>query len=162
MLNEETRQQLKKRNLQFVAILLKKIEEVCPGAVDLIGIGGSFCNGDYHEKSDLDLMIIANDKKAKAIDLCFILEDTGHDFYASNWEMYEKKTSYADPYVTKLVDLDIVYVKNAAALERYISLQDALVDNMKNGGEKIKKNLQFHYAQAKEAFALLKKTKSYL
>ena len=56
---------LEERNKQIINAILTKIEKECPGCVDLIGISGSFFTGDIHEKSDLDLLIIINDDKAK-------------------------------------------------------------------------------------------------
>ena len=51
---------LLQRNQRIIQAVKAKASLVCPGAVDLIAIVGSFANGEYHEKSDLDLLVIIN------------------------------------------------------------------------------------------------------
>ena len=53
---------LEERNNRIIQAIIKKAEKICPGAIDLIGIAGSFYSGDIYEKSDLDLCIVINDK----------------------------------------------------------------------------------------------------
>ena len=48
-------------NQKIVDAIVRKAEKVCPGSLALIGVYGSVCTGDVHEKSDLDLMILIND-----------------------------------------------------------------------------------------------------
>lgn len=51
-------QELNYRNSRIIEAVLKKSKKVCPDSIALIGVGGSFCSGDIHEKSDLDLFIV--------------------------------------------------------------------------------------------------------
>ena len=46
------------RNKKIIDAVLRKEQAVCPGAVALIGIYGSFGTGDAHPLSDLDLLIV--------------------------------------------------------------------------------------------------------
>lgn len=122
-----------KRNQRIIDIVMKQIEETCPDAIDMIGIGGSFCNGDIYEKSDLDLVIIANDvEKAGSICKCFILEDVAHDIYVTDWSRFSSMSDYKDPYVTKLFDLDIVFIKDDSIKDKYFNLRDVVKENMNN------------------------------
>ena len=119
------------RNNKIIEIVKKQIEDKCPGCVDLIGIGGSFCNGDIYAKSDLDLVIICNDiEKAAVLNKCFILGDIGYDVYTTNWTRFEESSKYKDPYVTKLFDLDIVYTRDDSVMERYLYLREVTKKNM--------------------------------
>ena len=52
---------LEERNQKIIDAVVKKANIVCPGALALIGIYGSFMTGGFHEKSDLDLLILIND-----------------------------------------------------------------------------------------------------
>ncbi len=54
---------LEQRNQKIIDAVIKKADIVCPGALALIGIYGSFMMGDFYEKSDLDLLIIINDDR---------------------------------------------------------------------------------------------------
>ena len=124
---------LLKRNQRIIDIVMKQIEDTCPGSIDLIGIGGSFCNGDIYDKSDLDLVIIANDiDKARSICKCFILEDVAHDIYVTDWSRFSSMSEYKDPYVTKLFDLDIVYTKDDSVNSKYLELREIVKKNMSN------------------------------
>ncbi len=119
------------RNNKIIEIVKEQIDDKCPGCVDLIGIGGSFCNGDIYSKSDLDLVIICNDlEKASVLNKCFILDDIGFDIYTTDWSRFEDSSKYNDPYVTKLFDLDIVYTRDDSVMERYLSLRDITRKNM--------------------------------
>lgn len=125
------RESLIDRNNRIIEIVKRQIEEMCPGSVDLIGIGGSFCNGDIYDKSDLDLVIIVNDlEKASVLNKCFILGDIGYDVYTTDWTRFESSSKYKNPYVTKLFDLDIVYTRDDSVMERYLGLRETTRKNM--------------------------------
>nr|WP_246318128.1 nucleotidyltransferase domain-containing protein [Paenibacillus taichungensis] len=51
--------------------------------IAIIGLTGSFSTGDFHEKSDLDLIIINNTERGWGISDCFILDDVGYDIYCT-------------------------------------------------------------------------------
>ena len=51
------------RNRKIIDAVIEKERKLCPGAVALIGIYGSFLTGDIHPLSDLDLMIVINDER---------------------------------------------------------------------------------------------------
>lgn len=140
----EEKQKLYLRNQKIIEIVLQKIKNDCFGAVDLIGIGGSFCNGDFYSKSDLDLVIISNHKSAKCLDMCFILDEIGFDIYTQDWNRFERMSEYHHPYVTKLLDLNIVYCKEKSVLEKYHFYQKQLLFNMNNIAQ-IHKYIGIHY-----------------
>ena len=54
------------RNRKIIDAVIRKEQAVCPGAVALIGIYGSFMTGDVHPLSDLDLLILINDDRGAA------------------------------------------------------------------------------------------------
>lgn len=127
------RDELLKRNQKIIDVVMKQIEDTCSDAIDMIGIGGSFCNGDIYEKSDLDLVIVASDvEKARSICKCFILGDVAFDIYVTDWSRFSSMSEYKDPYVTKLFDLDIIYTKDSDVEDRYLKLREVVIDNMNN------------------------------
>ena len=123
------------------------MKEQCPDSIDMIAIGGSFCNGDIYEKSDLDLVIISRDDKAKWLDKCFILDDVAMDVYTHDWTGFEQLAEYPHPYVMKLIDLDIIYVHDEDVLKRYKELQSKLKANMSNENL-VLQNIQEHFNKA--------------
>jgi len=120
------------RNNKIIEVIMKEMQEKCPDAIDLIGIGGSFCNGDIYEKSDLDLVIIYNNGRAKCLDRCFIIDDVGFDVYTQDWSRFETMAEYNHPYVTKLFDLNIVYSRSEEVLQKYKLYQNRVKSNMGN------------------------------
>lgn len=141
---------LKKRNKRIINLVLKKIELLCPGSVDLIGIAGSFESGDFHEKSDLDLVIIANNESANILNKCFILNGIGFDIYCSKWNRFETMAQYSNPHVSKLLHLDIVYSKDKESKERYLDLRQELLKNISNKEANEVKAYNFYNQALKE------------
>ena len=143
MTNEE-KINLFNRNKRIIEIVMKQIKEKCPDSIDMVAVGGSFCNGDIYEKSDLDLVIISRDEKAKCLDKCFILGDVAMDIYTHDWTSFERMADYPNPYVTKLLDLDIIYTHDDSVLEHYQRLQAKLKESM-NNDSLIRANIQTHF-----------------
>ena len=158
-MTELERENLISRNRKIIEIVMKEMNDKCPGSVDMIGIGGSFCNGDIYEKSDLDLVIISNDDKAGCLDQCFILGDVAMDVYTHDWSSFEKMAEYNHPYVTKLIDLDIIYVHDEDVMGYYKKLQGKLRENM-NNDLLIFENVKKHFSKAKLELVKLNKNDS--
>lgn len=131
-MDELEKKKLAERNDKIIEYVMREIETKCKDSVDLIGIGGSFCNGDIYENSDLDLVIIVNDDSARVLNKCFIIGDVGFDIYTQTWSAFEEMAKYHNPYVTKLIDLKIVYKNGDEVMERYMTLQKKLNENMQN------------------------------
>jgi predicted nucleotidyltransferase len=129
-MKQERIAELKKRNARIIDAILKKAHTVCPNSIALIGIAGSFCHGDLHERSDLDLCIVINDNDGWKIADCFILNEVGFDLYCTPWHRLEAMAEYTNPHVTKLLQLDIVYQANEEALARYMSLRKTIQDKL--------------------------------
>ena len=135
-LSEEEQMKLFGYNNAIIKKVIDKINIECPETIDMIGISGSFCSGLFHKKSDLDLLIVANGN-ADVISKCYIFDGIGQDIYYRQWNDLENMAEYKSMFVTKLKDLNIIYYKDIAVLEKYNELQDKLNNNM-NNDEKIK------------------------
>jgi len=121
---------LEERNDRIIKAIIKKAENVCPGAISLIGIVGSFYSGDVYEKSDLDLCIVINDDTAWEVASCFILEDVAFDIYCTPWSELEEMSEYNNPYITKLLELDIVYCHDDQYMQKYMELRSKVVSKL--------------------------------
>lgn len=108
---------LEVRNQKIIDAVLEKEKALCPGAIALIGIYGSFQTGDIHPLSDLDLLILINDEGGLQLQKAFIQEDlgVGHDIYCTTWESLRRDAAYEHPNIAKLMDSRIVY----CAAEKY-------------------------------------------
>ena len=103
----------------------RKAEQICPDALDLIGIYGSCATGDTYEKSDLDLMILINDPKGYGLCECFVLEGPGigYDLYCTTWESLENDACCGHAQLSKLLDAKVVYSRNESVLRRLEDLR---------------------------------------
>lgn len=143
---------LQKRNQIIIDAILKKEKKVCPGTIAAIGIGGSFANGDWYEKSDLDLLLLINDERGWQLAEAFIQEDlmVGHDIYCTTWESLEELVQFRSPHMAKLLHSEIVYCADTAYRERLEALRAAAkvakpsLDTIRNILEDAKK----HYTEA--------------
>lgn len=118
---------LEERNQKIIEAVIKKADAVCPGALALIGINGSFMTGDFYEKSDLDLLILVNDDRGEQLAWAIIQDDlqVGHDIYCTTWERLENDAGYEHPNISKLMDAKIVYCADEKYRERLDSLRNA-------------------------------------
>ncbi|WP_195988366.1 nucleotidyltransferase domain-containing protein [Clostridium sp. D53t1_180928_C8] len=124
------KEKLEERNERIINAIIKKANTICPKSIAFIGIYGSFYSGDIHEKSDLDLCIVINDDDGWKISKCFILEDVAFDIYCTPWSLLEYMAEYKDPYIAKLLDLNIVYVNDEKYLDRYKKLREKALDKL--------------------------------
>jgi hypothetical protein len=125
------KEKLEERNKKIIEAVIKKAENVCPGSIALIGITGSFHSGDIYDKSDLDLCIVINDDRAWKIASCFILEDVAFDIYCTPWSKLEEMSEYNNPYITKLLELDIVYCIDDKYKQKYMELRENVTRKLK-------------------------------
>ena len=125
MCKKEEIQYLEERNQKIIDAVLKKAEIVCPGALALIGVNGSFMTGDFYAKSDLDLLIVINDDRGWKLGCTFIQDDlqVGHDIYCTTWERLQEDARYEHPNISKLMDAKIVYCADEGYKERLNTLR---------------------------------------
>ncbi len=116
---------LHKRNQIIIDAILQKEKTVCPDAIAAIGIGGSFANGDWYEKSDLDLLLLVHDDRGWKLAQVFVQEDlmVGHDIYCTTWENLEGTAKFESPHMAKLLHSEIVYYDDLKTLERIEALR---------------------------------------
>lgn len=120
---------LKDRNPKIINAVIAKAKNVCPGSLAMIGVYGSFATGDFHERSDLDLLILINDDGGRQLGSAFIQEDmeTGHDIYCTTWEELEENALYNEPHISKLMDSRIVYCADGKYAERLKLLREKAI-----------------------------------
>lgn len=114
---------MKRRNEELIDIVIQKVQKEYEEDIDLIGVFGSFFTGDFHEKSDLDLLVVLNNEKGWGFSTCFLLDGVGYDLYGSPWTKLEKMASFDHTFVSNIIDLDIVYCRKPEYRERLMKLR---------------------------------------
>jgi predicted nucleotidyltransferase len=87
------------RNRKIIDAVIRKEQVVCPGAVALIGVYGSFMTGDVHPLSDLNLLILINDERGwqLGMDAVYVLSrmctqfdyNISADFYSAIMSVFD-------------------------------------------------------------------------
>ena len=130
-MNESTKQKLAEKNKKLIDMVIERAKRDFPQDIALIGLTGSFSTGDYHEKSDLDLIIVNNTDRGWQIGSCFILEDVGYDIYCTPWETrLAQQATLENPGVSSLTDLQILYCAKPEYLEKFNALKQQALDLM--------------------------------
>ncbi len=140
-------------NQKIIDAVIEKAEKCCPNALELIGIYGSVATGEEHERSDLDLLLLISDDTGRKLGSSFILEDreVGYDIYCTDWKglRYDAECHHAQ--ISKLMDSQIVYIKNQKAYEEVLRLREEAKQFL--ASEERFKRVEELLTQAKLAYA---------
>ena len=130
-MDERIKNELLARNEKIIAMVIERARKDFPDDIAIIGLTGSFSTGDFHEKSDLDLIIINDTPRGWEIGFCFILGDVGFDIYCTPWETRIDAESRLDsPMVSHLVDLKILYCAKPEHMARLAAYQKLAADEL--------------------------------
>ncbi|MCL2517587.1 MAG: nucleotidyltransferase domain-containing protein [Oscillospiraceae bacterium] len=119
-MNNELKQKLMDKNQKLIEMVIERVKRDFPDDIAIIGLSGSFSTDDYHEKSDLDLIIINNTEHAWEISECFIFDDVGYDIYCTPWESrIEAQSNLNSEMISCLIDLKIIYCAKPEYMKRF-------------------------------------------
>ncbi len=112
-------------NQRIIDAVIARAEKLCPGSLDLIGVYGSVATGDEYAKSDLDLLILVNDDDGFILGTGMILDDIGigYDIYCTRMEWLRGDAECHHAQLSRLMDSQIVYIKNQKAYEELLKLR---------------------------------------
>ncbi len=123
-MDAQTRERIEEKNRKLIAMVVERAQRDFPDDIALIGLTGSFSTGDYHEKSDLDLIIINNTQRGWQIADAFLYDGVGYDIYCTEWNGRLKEEANLDsPMVSHLLDLQILYCAKPEYAARFAGYQ---------------------------------------
>lgn len=113
-------------NRKIINAIIEKAENLCPDSLALIGVYGSVATGDDYAKSDLDLLVLIQNEEGRKLGTGFILNDSavGYDLYCTDWNSLHHEAQCHQAHISKLMDSDVVYVKNQEAYDRLCKLRE--------------------------------------
>ena len=113
-------------NQKIIDAVIARAEKICPGSLELIGIYGSAATGDEYAKSDLDLLILIKDEEGFKLSEGMILDDigVGYDIYCTPMRWLRGDAECRHAQISKLMDSEIVYIKNQQAYEELLNLRE--------------------------------------
>ncbi|MHA6529345.1 nucleotidyltransferase domain-containing protein [Paenibacillus sp. BAC0078] len=130
-MDESMKNKLLEKNEQLISMVTKRAKRDFPEDIAIIGLSGSFSTGDFHEKSDLDLIIINNTDRGWEISSCFILGDVGYDIYCTPWDTrIEAQANLESPMVSCLTNMKVLYCAKPEYLDRLKAYQNKALDEL--------------------------------
>lgn len=147
-------------NQKIIQVVIDKANKVCPDSLALIGIYGSVATGDEYEKSDLDLLILINDDEGRKLAAGFILDDkkVGYDIYCTTWSALKYDAECHHAHLSKLMDSQIVYVKNQKEYDELCALREKAKLILESGERFQRANESLNKAKTAYANACLYET----
>ena len=128
-MDDKTKQKILNKNEKLINMVIERAKRDFPDDIAIIGLTGSFSTGDFHEKSDLDLIIINNTNRGWGIASCFILDDVGYDIYCTPWETrIEEQANLKSPMISCLIDLQILYCSKPEYMEKFSAYRKKALD----------------------------------
>lgn len=113
-------------NQKIIDAVIEKAEKLCPESLALVGVYGSVATGEAYAKSDLDLLLLIQNDDGWQLGTGFILDDSGvgYDIYCTSWNSLRADAGCYHAQLSKLLDSNIVYVKNQEACEELCRLRE--------------------------------------
>lgn len=125
--------QLLDKNERLINMIIERVKGDFLDDIAIIGLTGSFSTGDFHEKSDLDLIIINNTDKGRGISDCFILDDVGYDIYCTPWSTrIHEQSTLESPNVSSLTELQVLYYAKPEDLEKLNEFKQKALNALAN------------------------------
>ena len=145
-MDDRTKRRLLEKNEKLINMVIERAKRDFPDDIALIGLTGSFEHGDFHEKSDLDLIIVNNTDAGWGIANCFIFDGVGYDIYCTPWENLEAKSRLENTGVSSLTELKMLYCAKPEYMDRFNGLKQRALASLaepvgKNCIERAKKHI---------------------
>ncbi|MCL2135973.1 MAG: nucleotidyltransferase domain-containing protein [Coriobacteriia bacterium] len=154
-MEEQTKMSLLHKNQQIIEMVIERAKRDFADDIGLIGLTGSFNQGDFHEFSDLDLVIVNVTERGLEINFSFILGDVGYDIYCTPWEPRLASQSVLEsPMAAELLDMEVLYVAKPEHLDMLTRYRQAALDELaKPIGRPCLDRAAVYIAKAKEEYA---------
>lgn len=128
-MDEMMKKRLLDKNKKLINMVIERAKRDFSDDIAIIGLTGSYSTGDFHEKSDLDLIIINNTDRGWGISSVFILDDVGYDIYCTPWETrINAQANLESPMISCLIDMKILYCAKPEYMEKLNAYKQKALD----------------------------------
>src|SRR6056297_156574 len=117
---------LPKEKQKIIDALLNKIKKDYSEDIAIVVCYGSYITGTPHEKSDLDFFFIPNTKIGKEMNMQFIINNIGYDFWPLSWERAEGIAEFKEPLVSVIAEGKLIYYSNPKDKRKYESIKQRI------------------------------------
>lgn len=154
-MTREQRERIFDKNQKIIDMVIEKAKTQFPEDIGLIGLTGSFSTEDFHEKSDLDLIIVNVTPRGWDISYGFIYDDVGYDIYCTPWSpRIEEQSRLESPFASCLLDMEILYCAKPEYMEKLNAYRQNALDLLnKPIGRECLERAKKYLDTAKQGFA---------
>lgn len=108
--------------------MLTKIENNYKNDISIVVCYGSYISGIPHENSDLDFFFIPKTQKGYEMNLQFIIDNIGYDFWPISWERAEKIADFEESITSIIADGVVIYYCDYSDLKKFNLLKQRIKD----------------------------------
>lgn len=116
------------QNERLLEIFLERVRSEYARDIALVFIYGSAARDEDGERSDLDLVFIPQTRRGHELASCFLIGETGYDFFPMTWERLERIASFEEQLTDVLAGGRVVYAASRDQAERFEQLQGWIMD----------------------------------
>ena len=117
---------LPKDKRKIMEALIKKIENKYKDEIAIVVCYGSYITGSAYKKSDLDFFFIPKTDKGKDMQMQFLIDDIGYDFWPLSWERAERIANFKEATVSIIAEGIVVYYDKPEDLKKFNSLKQRI------------------------------------
>ncbi len=126
---DSVKEALLAKNQKLIDMVIERAKRDFPEDIVLIGLTGSFSTGEFHEKSDLDLIIVNETKRGWGIAAGFIFDGVGYDIYCTPWEpRILAQSKLESPMAGCLIDLQVLYCAKPEYIDKLNRYRQSAMD----------------------------------
>ena len=123
---------LPKEKQKIIKALIGKIKSKYKNDIAIVVCYGSYITGTAYQKSDLDFFFIPKTKKGYEMNMQFIINDIGYDFWPLSWERAERIANFEENNTSIIAKGKIVYYNQPSDLNKFNSLKQKINELTKN------------------------------
>lgn len=127
---------LPKDKQRLIEALINKIKSKYKNDIAVVVCYGSYITGSAYKKSDLDFFFIPKTNKGYKMNMQFIIDDIGYDFWPLSWERAERIVNFKETNISIIAEGVVVYYSEPEDIKRFNSLKERIKELTKNTDNK--------------------------
>lgn len=110
---------LPKNKQKIIDTLIGKIKGEYRNDIAVVVCYGSYITGSAYQKSDLDFFYIPKTNKGYKLNMQFIIDDIGYDFWPLSWERAERIANFEETFISIIAEGVVVYYSEPEDIKRF-------------------------------------------
>jgi len=111
---------------KILKALINKIKSEYRDDIAVVVCYGSYIKDSAYQKSDLDFFFIPKSNKGYEMNMQFIIDDIGYDFWPLSWDRAEQIANFKETITSIIAEGVVVYYNESADLKRFNSLKERI------------------------------------